>query len=109
VPVVHAGGCLDSRTAPDLQHLLDDQLAAAPWAIVLDLSALAVLEPGVVSALVHVACRAGEVDIGLCLVTADQTVHQTLAAAGVHELFEICLTTEAALRVLSLGRHGHPA
>ena len=36
VPVVHASGCLDHLTAPDLQHLLDDQLATAPWAIVIN-------------------------------------------------------------------------
>lgn len=34
VPVVHASGCLDHLTAPGLQHLLDDQLATASWAIV---------------------------------------------------------------------------
>ena len=80
-PVVHVGGRLDQLTALDLQHLLDDRLAAAPWGIVLDLSALSVLEPGAVPTLVHVASRAGEADIGLCLV-ADGTVSQALATAG---------------------------
>jgi anti-anti-sigma regulatory factor len=81
--------------------VLDDQFAAAPWAIVVDLSALSVLKPDVVPTLVHVACRAGEADIGLCLVTADHTVNGALATAGVHDLFEIHPTTEAALRALS--------
>jgi hypothetical protein len=54
-----------------------------------------------VPTLVHVACRAGEADIGLCLVTADHTVNGALATAGVHDLFEIHPTTEAALRALS--------
>ena len=36
VPVVHASGCLDHLTAPGLQHLLDEQLATAPWAIVIN-------------------------------------------------------------------------
>jgi anti-anti-sigma factor len=75
VPVVHVSGYLDHRTAPDLQHLLNDQLAAtAPWAIVVDLSALSVLKPDAIPTLVHVAYRAGEADIGLCLVTADYTL-----------------------------------
>lgn len=97
--MVHVGGCLDQLTAFDLQHLLDDQLAAAPWAIVLDLSTLSVLKPCAVPTLVHVACRAGEADIGLCLV-AEGTLSQTLATVA-PELFEIHPTTKAALRVLS--------
>jgi anti-anti-sigma regulatory factor len=99
VPVVHASGCLDQMTAPGLQHVLDEQLTTAPWAIVVDLSALSVLEPDAVPTLVHVACRAGEADIGLCLVTAGHTANGALGAAA--ELFEIYPTTGAALRALS--------
>jgi anti-anti-sigma factor len=99
VPVVHVSGRLDQLTAPNLQHLLEDQLAAAPWAIVLNLSTLSVLEPGAVPTLTHIAHRAGEADIGLCLV-ADGTVSHTLAAAA-PELFEVHPTTEAALSALS--------
>jgi anti-anti-sigma regulatory factor len=99
VPVVHASGCLDQMTAPGLQQVLDEQLTTAPWAIVVDLSALSVLKPDVVPTLVHVACRAGEADIGLCLVTAGHTANGALGAAA--ELFEIYPTTEAALRALS--------
>jgi anti-sigma B factor antagonist len=101
VPVVHASGCLDHMTASGLQCVLDDQLAAASWAIVVDLSALSVLKPDAVPTLVRVACRAGEADIGLCLVTADHTVNGALTTAGVHDLFEIHPTAEAALRALS--------
>ena len=99
LPVVHVGGRLDQLTAPDLQRLLDDQLAASPWAVVLDFSALSVLEPGAVPTLADVARRAAEADIGLCLV-ADGTVSRTLATAA-PELFEIHPTTEAALSALS--------
>jgi anti-sigma B factor antagonist len=101
VPGVHASGCLDRTTAPDLQHVLDDQLAAAPWAIVIDLSAVSVLEPTAVPTLVQIAYRAGEADIGVCLVTADSAVKGALATMGVEKLFEIHSTTEAALRALS--------
>jgi anti-anti-sigma regulatory factor len=99
VPVVHASGCLDQMTAPGLQQVLDEQLTTAPWAIVVDLSALSVLKPDAVPTLVHVACRAGEADIGLCLVTAGHTANGALGAAA--ELFEIYPTTGAALRALS--------
>jgi anti-anti-sigma factor len=101
VAVVHASGCLDHRTAPDLQRALDEQVAEAPWAIVIDLSALSILKTDAVPSLVHVAYRAGEADIGMCLVTADSAVTEALAAAGVAELFEIYPTAEAALRALS--------
>ena len=99
VPVVHASGCLDQMTAPCLQQVLDEQLTTAPWAIVVDLSALSVLKPDAVPTLVYVACRAGEADIGLCLVTAGHTANGALGAAA--ELFEIYPTTGAALRALS--------
>jgi anti-anti-sigma factor len=101
VPVVYATGWLDHTTASDLQHVLDKQLAAAPWGIVIDLSGLSVLKPDAVPILVQIAHRAGEADIGLCLVTADHTVNSALATAGLVGLFEIHPTTEAALRALS--------
>ena len=67
----------------------------------MDLSAVSVLKPGAVPTLVHVAFRAGEADIGLCLLTTDGTVRQPLDSAGVTELFETYPTTGAALRSLS--------
>lgn len=100
LPVVHASGCLDHRTAAGLQQVLDDQLAAAPWAIVID-RAVSVLDPDAVPTLVDVACRTGEADIGVCLITADHAVNGALATAGVDELFEIYPTTDTALRALS--------
>jgi anti-sigma B factor antagonist len=100
VPVVHASGRLDPLTAPDLQRLLDMQLTAAPWAIVLDLSALTVLAPGAVPPLIQILGRAAGADIGLYLVAANDTAHRAFASAGIPELFEIHPTTEAALRAL---------
>jgi anti-anti-sigma factor len=101
VPVIHVGGRLDHRTAPGLQHLLNEQFTAAPWGIVLDLSALSVLEPRATPTLVHIANRAGEANIGLCLVIPDSAVRRVLTTVGISELFEICPTIEAALRTLS--------
>ena len=53
---------------------------------VLDLSWLSSLEPAGVRLLVEVAERAGERDIGLCLVTADGNVIGAMDRAGVREL-----------------------
>ena len=65
VPVIHVDGRLGHRTAPELRRVLDVRIGGAPWAIVLDLSGVSVLEPGAVPTLVGVADRAGETDIGL--------------------------------------------
>jgi anti-sigma B factor antagonist len=100
VPVIHASGRLDCVTAPELQHLLDDQLAARPWAIVLDLSSLSVLDPGGVQTLDYLARRAGKADIGLGLVTVDRAVIRTLVTAGIYDLLEIYPSIEAARRDL---------
>ena len=82
VPVIHASGRPDCVTAPELQHLLDGQLAARPWAIVLGLGSLSVLDPGGVQTLDYLARRAGKADIGLGLVTVDGAVIRTLVTAG---------------------------
>jgi anti-sigma B factor antagonist len=100
VLVIQASGRLDAVTAPGLRHLLDDQLAAAPPAIVLDLSSLSVLGPGAVHVLVHVACSAGEADIGLGLVTIDEATIGALVTADVNDLFDIHPSIEAARRAL---------
>ena len=60
-----------------------------PWALVLDLSAVSALHGAVVSALVDVADRAGNADIGLFLLVSGTVVPSTLDAAGVLDLFEL--------------------
>jgi anti-sigma B factor antagonist len=70
VPCVHVQGRLDHATASGVQQVVLGLLAAAPWAVVLDLRALTGLTPDAVPALVELACHAGEADIGLYLVTA---------------------------------------
>jgi anti-anti-sigma factor len=101
VCLVRVSGCLDRTTLPELSHVLDEELAAAPAAIVIDLSALSVITPDAVPALVRVAYRAGDADIGLCLVSADPTVNGALALAGVDDLFEIHQSVRAGLRSLN--------
>jgi anti-anti-sigma factor len=102
VPVIHCSGSLDGTTVAGLRRLLDEQLAAAPWAIVLDLSSVSVLEPDAVHALVDVASRAGQADIGLSLVTADSAVIRSLVTADVHDLFDIHPNMDVARRALRL-------
>jgi anti-anti-sigma factor len=101
VPCVHARGRLDHATAPGFQQFVLEQLVATPWAIVLDLSALSALTHSAVRALVELACRAGEADIGLYLVVAAGPVGQAFAAAGVRRLFEIHDSSDSALRAMS--------
>ena len=101
VPCVHVQGRLDHATASGVQQVVLGLLAAAPWAVVLDLRALTGLTPDAVPALVELACHAGEADIGLYLVTADPLVVQALAAVGVRPLFDIHPTTDSALQAMS--------
>ena len=104
VPCVHVQGSLDHVTVPKFQHFVLELLAAAPWAVVLDLRAVTGMVPSAVAVLVELACHAGEADIGLYLVAADRPVVQALAADGVRRLFEIHHSTDSALRAMSLPR-----
>jgi anti-anti-sigma factor len=101
IPLVHASGSLDQRTAPRLREVFDEQLAASPWAVVIDLSAVLTVERGAVPVLVEIASCAGEADVGLCLVSGDREVERVLATARVRELFEIHSNHESALGALS--------
>ena len=100
VPAVHVQGCLDHTTAPAVQKFVLEVLATSPWAVVLDLRALTDLAPDAVAALVDLASVAGDADIGLYLVAADPVVADVLAAAGVHQLFEIHPDIDSALRTM---------
>jgi anti-anti-sigma factor len=104
VPVVQAGGHLDRSAAPQLRHLIDAQIAASPWAIVLDLSALSVVEQDAVPTLVRLAERAAEADVGFYLVSPggpDGSLSHVLATAAVLDLFEIHPTIDSALQAMS--------
>ena len=103
VPLVHVQGCLDHTSAPAVQKFVLEVLAISPWAVVLDLRALTDLAPDAVPALVDLASVAGDADIGLYLVATNPVVADVLAAAGVHELFEIHPDIDSALRIM-----GHP-
>jgi anti-anti-sigma factor len=90
VRVVRVRGELNEATAFSFERLAQEALAAGRGLVVLDLSNVTTLEPEGVQALVRVAYRAGETDIGLCLAGADRdAIINRLDAAGVRDLFEI--------------------
>jgi anti-anti-sigma regulatory factor len=89
VPLLQASGVLIPATADTLLAHLDRELGNGARAIVLDLSGLDVLGVDAVPALVEVAQRAGEVDIGLYVVASDGIVMQALRTAGDLDLFEV--------------------
>ena len=88
VPLLQASGALTPATADTLLDHLDREIGNGARAIVLDLSGLAVLGVDAVPALVEVAQRAGQVDIGLYVV-ADGIVMQALHTAGELDLFDV--------------------
>jgi anti-anti-sigma factor len=73
---------------------------AEPRFLILDASGLADIEPCGVGVLVTAAERAGQADIGLCLVIDTDTVRQRLAASDALDLFETALTVDQAARML---------
>lgn len=89
VPLLQASGMLIPATADTLLDHLDHELGNGARAIVLDLSGLALLGVDAVPALVEVARRAGEVDIGLYVVASDAIVVQALRTAGRLDLFDV--------------------
>jgi anti-anti-sigma regulatory factor len=89
VPLLQASGVLIPATADTLLAHLDRELGNGARAIVLDLSGLDVLGVDAVPALVEVAQRAGEVDIGLYVVASDGIVMQALRTAGDLDLFDV--------------------
>jgi anti-anti-sigma factor len=100
VPLVRVRGRLDLAAADTLRLVVDECLDHSPWAIVLDLSALVELRDGAVQALVDLACRAGQADIGLYLVTTDTVVENVLDDGETKDLFDIHHSIESAERTL---------
>jgi anti-anti-sigma regulatory factor len=89
VPLLQASGVLIPATADTLLAHLDRELGNGARAIVLDLSGLDVLGVDAVPALIEVAQRAGEVDIGLYVVATNAIVMQALHTAGGLDLFDV--------------------
>jgi anti-anti-sigma regulatory factor len=102
VALIQVAGALDPLSGARLIRLLDRHTDGPPWAIVLDLREVTVLESDVVPSLEHIAYQAGDADIGLYVVAAEG-VCQSLTAAGVEALFDIYPTVEATVKALTGG------
>ncbi|MHA6797025.1 STAS domain-containing protein [Pseudonocardia bannensis] len=100
VQVVRLVGELDVLTAPQLERLLVSLLSSAAGVVFLDVSRLTYLSAAGISVLVRAAYRAGEVDIGFCLVGASRTGARTFDASGTVSLFEMFDGVEQALAAL---------
>ena len=98
VRIIRARGELGQGSSRWLDRIVDDELAAAPQLLIIEVSGLAKLLSTVVSALVRAAFHAGEADIALCLVGAGRTdIAWQLEATGWLDLFEIHDTVGAAI------------
>ncbi|WP_214366185.1 STAS domain-containing protein [Pseudonocardia sp. H11422] len=93
----------DVDTASQLAEVLSRALLKAPWAIVVDMSALDGLDPRAVRVLAGAARWAGELDIGYALAGPSQAIVATLRAAGCLMLFDIHGSPGEALMALCGG------
>jgi len=92
---------LSPESAERLERALLTIVDTEPRFLILDASGIADIEPCGVGVLVTAAERAGQADIGLCLVVDTDTVRERLAASEVLDLFETTLTVEQAAQMLS--------
>jgi anti-anti-sigma regulatory factor len=92
------------RFSPEIAERFERALLAIvdaePRFLILDASGIVDIDPAGVGALVAVAERAGQSDVGLCLVIDSDTVRERLAASEVLDLFETALTVDQATRML---------
>ena len=94
--LVRLAGALDEAAGQALQRVAADVLACVPPFVLVDLSVVDVVTIGGVAALVVVAEKAGETDIGLAVVAGDGP-RTAFVESGVEDLFELYATVEQAL------------
>lgn len=88
--VIRIRGELSDAAAACVWRTLETEFLRTPDLVALDVSDVTEIDAAGVGVLVAAADRAGESDISLCLVGADEgAVGSALAAADVTELFEI--------------------
>ncbi|OBK80125.1 STAS domain-containing protein [Mycobacterium sp. 1274761.0] len=88
--VIRIAGGLSYAAAASIWRTVETEFRRTPELVALDVSDVTEIDAAGVGVLVAAADRAGESDISLCLVGADEGVVGTaLAAADVTELFEI--------------------
>jgi len=100
--VIRVGTTLDATGAPELRRQALALLARSVHPIVIDLTAVRVVEPTVASAVLRdLAYEAGDADVDLRVVTDPDAPGVTRAVLGNETLFEVYPTLGAAL-------HGAP-
>ena len=88
--VICIRGGLSTAAAASVWQTVETEFRRTPGLVALDVSGVTEIDAAGVGVLMAAADRAGESDISLCLVGADDGVVGTaLAAADVTELFEI--------------------
>jgi anti-anti-sigma factor len=92
---------LSPETAERFEVGLLTIVDAEPRFLILDASGISDVEPSGVRVLVTVAERAGQSDVGLCLVVDSDSLRERLAACDVLDLFETAPTVDQAARLLS--------
>jgi anti-sigma B factor antagonist len=97
VRVLGLRGTVNTLTAPDLEQIIDGQIAAAPRALVVDMGEVGVLVPEGVFTLVCGAYRASMDGIGFCLADVSRPVAAMLRACGLLDAVDLHDTVEDAL------------
>jgi anti-sigma B factor antagonist len=97
IRVLRLSGDLNMVSAPDLEQILDGQLAIRPRALIIELSGLDFLGPDGVFVLVCAAYRAGLERIGFCLAGASRAAADALSTADMIDTLDVHDTLEDAL------------
>lgn len=101
VCVVRLRGELGRGGAHALNTVLLDQFDRRARLLIFDLSRLSSIRPDGMSLLVRLACTAGELDLGFCLVGADQAeMSRRIEVTGWLALFRLHDTVGEAVRGL---------
>jgi anti-anti-sigma regulatory factor len=97
--VIRVGTTLDATGAPELRREARALLARSVDPIVIDLTALRIVEPTAASAVLRdLAYEAGDADVDLRVVTDPEGPGVTRAVLGDRALFEVYPTLDAALQ-----------
>jgi anti-anti-sigma regulatory factor len=102
IPLVGVGpGTLEGYAVSEVGTAVDRALDRNPWGVVLDLSGIDAMTRAGLAMLIRVVVRAGQLDVGLCLVCSD-AVRSVVVGAEVEELFEMHTSVGAALAALGV-------
>lgn len=108
ITVLRVQGEITGANGPKLDARLQELLATDAHAIIVDLSAARLCGRAGLSALIPLADRAAEANLGLCLVDTKPALHH-LATTGLAGLFELHPTLDECVASLAPAhRRPHP-